>query len=154
MALNVEDPTLPVDACVIALDETRDWTILGDDQPYIERILGVYLYDRGCYTYCCSATPSYFLDYLRTRVDLTASGEALSEERKQEIYDRYEGCEVIMDDPSGYFDVSTINRLANEAQAEGSMFHQYGLLVPAEEDMTREEVMEDIREDVQGNHYI
>lgn len=58
-----EKRTVPPDYWAIALDETKYYNIDPEDRPLIERILGIYFFDRNVHTHCCEITPSYWLEY-------------------------------------------------------------------------------------------
>jgi hypothetical protein len=156
MALNdVEDGTIPVDARVIALDETRYWCgIEEQDRPHIERICGIYLYDRNLHTYLCCMTPSYWMEHLRNRVDLTEEAQAtLSDDEKQALYERYE--DYPAEDSGHYMDCGDIDRLERELRQEAWRYHEYGEVQIAFVDgETREDIFDAVREDMQGNHVI
>jgi len=83
------DVALPIDAHVIALDETDHYNIAPADQPHIAKIRGVYLFDINQQTCCCEMTPSYYLIHLYDQVILTDDGKSLNESAKDEIDQRY-----------------------------------------------------------------
>jgi len=80
----------PIDAYAVALDQTLDYYIEPEDAPYIARIWEGYVFDRNQRTHCCELTPSYFLLYLQTRVELTDDGHALDDEARDRLCNRYE----------------------------------------------------------------
>jgi hypothetical protein len=84
------DVALPIDAHVVALDETDHYNIAPADRPLIAKIRGVYLFNSNERTHCCEFTPSYYLIHLYDQVFLTEDGDALDESAKDEIYQRYE----------------------------------------------------------------
>jgi hypothetical protein len=62
--LNDPNVKVPPDWWCVSLDETSHWRIAEEDQPFIEKMLGIYIFDRAQHTYCCELTPSYFLCYI------------------------------------------------------------------------------------------
>lgn len=82
--------TLPIDARVVALDETRYYSIDEQDKPYIKEIRAMYMYDKNEVTHCCELTPSYWLVHLYNQVITTDDGGELPEEHKGRLYEKYE----------------------------------------------------------------
>ncbi len=80
----------PIDAYVVALDETTHYFISPADRPYIEQIRGAYLFDRNQCTHCCELTPSYYLIYLYNQVLLTEKGNALDDHAQNRLFQQYE----------------------------------------------------------------
>lgn len=58
---------LAPDIWIITLDETRNWHLTENLMQYIERIEGVYVFNRREHTYCCEMTPSYWLEFVENR---------------------------------------------------------------------------------------
>jgi len=59
---------LPIDAWVVAIDETSNYEIDEEDRPKIIAIRGIYIFDRHTRTHCCELTPSYYLIHLYDQV--------------------------------------------------------------------------------------
>lgn len=142
-----------IDAYAVALDETHYYNIDAADQPYINRILRVYLFDRNEQTHCCELTPSYYLIWLYASVELTDAGQALDDDARGELYDRYET------EPGDdcYMHCHTVDRII-DAKEPGTVDH-YGD-VPlhnledgiSDNDERHSAEMEAIREDCSCNH--
>jgi hypothetical protein len=62
------------DLRLIALDETHNWEIRPQDVPYIDQIVGVYLFDQNELTYPASSTPHYTLYHVENQVRLSKEG--------------------------------------------------------------------------------
>lgn len=138
----------PIDAYAIALDETGHYEIDAADRPYIERIVGVYVFDRSERTHLCELTPSYYLIHLYDEVRLTPLGMDCEDERRlDEIYQKYEYCES----QDIYVHCHSVERLL--AQAEERPFTVYHYGEPEnEDDAEHDEVMEALREELNCNH--
>ena len=54
-----------MDLRAIKLDETMNWVIPDWMEKFVDKIYGIYLYDRDKTTYCCSSTPCYELILIR-----------------------------------------------------------------------------------------
>jgi hypothetical protein len=130
----------PIDAHVIALDETNHYFIDPKDKPFIKQIRGVYLYDANQHTYCCEFTPSYWLMHLYDQVILSKEGEALDEFAKDEIYQKYEfnGGEDI------YVHCHTIDALVEKAGRWEH--HHYGSTGAKYKDSNYDEQIDGLRE--------
>ncbi len=140
-----------IDAYAVALDET--FYIAPEDQPYVARIMGTYVFDRNEHTHCCEWTPSYYLIFVSTSIVLTDAGEALGESAREELYERYET------EPSedGYFHCHEIDRII-DAGKPFTVDHygdvaQHDLEDGIEDaDERHHAEMEAIREDLSCNH--
>lgn len=77
----------PIDAYAVALVETSNYIIDKRDAPFIKAIRGMYIFDRNERVHCCEMTPSFYLMHLYDQVECQPG---TSEERAQEIYDKYE----------------------------------------------------------------
>ena len=53
----------------VKLDVTKLYNIEEKDKPFIKSINDVFMYDKNTHTFCCEATPSYFLIHLYTFVE-------------------------------------------------------------------------------------
>ena len=104
------------DFYAIYFDETDGWTIAPEDAPYVEKILGVYVYDASTHTHLCEITPSYWLAHAYDTVVLRYTDD-LTDEIRERIYDRYE-CGQWSDDT--YMHVRSIERI------DPSRKHSYG----------------------------
>jgi hypothetical protein len=130
-----------------------DYHIEPADAPYIRRILEGYVFDRNQQTHCCELTPSYYLLYLFTSVELTDAGLALDDDARGTLYDRYEA--ESSDDC--YVHCSDVERLL--APAALLTVNHYGDTQPyqQEEDVNDPEArhdaeLENIREYLRCNH--
>lgn len=54
----------------IKIDETMDWVIPDWMDGIVNKIYGIYLYDRDKTTYCCSSTPCYELIFIQNDISL------------------------------------------------------------------------------------
>ena len=153
MTTATETDRHPIDAYAVQFDETTDYNIEPEDRPYVRRILGAYLFDRNQRTHCCELTPSYYLIYLFTQVELTDAGLALDDDARGVLYDRYEM------EPSDdrYVHCGEINRYL-ETAGRANVFN-YGDVAQhdladeiADADERHNVEMESIREDLCGNY--
>jgi hypothetical protein len=142
-----------IDAVAIALDETEYYQIDPEDAPYIRRILGGYVFDRNLHTHCCELTPSYFLIFLFTSVELTDAGLALDDDARGEIYDKYE----YEGGDDCYMHVHTVDAII--AKAEPYTVCEYGDVTGhqleddiADVDERHDAELEAIHEDLCANH--
>jgi len=143
-----EPERLPIDARVIALNETEFYALPDEHKPYIRAIRGVYLYDANQRTYCCELTPSYFLIFLYNSVLLTEEGQALNDEAKEALYDVYET------ENSGedcYMHVADVDRLEKAASAGLGDYYAYGATEVSYEDSDYDDQIEGLREHFCGN---
>jgi hypothetical protein len=146
--IDAEVHTLPIDAHVISLDETDHYQIDPEDAPFIAQIRGAYFYDSNVVTHCCELTGSYYLMHIGDSVILTPAGEELTDEQKDDIYQKYEfnGGDDI------YVHCHTIDRLA--ANAGRFEYHHYGETGVSYEDSDYDEQIEGLREHFCGNAYV
>jgi len=77
---------MKINPWVIALDTTHEYNIANEDAPHIEKIEGVYLFDRNTVTHCGSTQPSYSLRYLYTIITVV---EGLSGRRRGDLEEKY-----------------------------------------------------------------
>lgn len=118
-----------------AIDETAHYTIEEEDKPFIERIVGVYFFDRNEYTHCCEVTPSHYLRYLS---DSVRCKDDTPDDVRERIYELYEHC----GGEDCYMHVSSVDRIPEKFK------HHYGEPQDADaEDRGEGEV----REHFQGN---
>jgi hypothetical protein len=145
MTTETELHTLPIDAHLIAIDESRHYSIPEADAPFIAQIRGIYLFDRNVHTYCCEMTPSHFLTHICDSVTLTPAGEELDEYAKDRIYQDYElnGGDDI------YIHVRDIDRMIDKA-GKGDHY-AYGSPGVSYEDVDYDDQMESLREHFNGN---
>lgn len=114
--------TLPIDARIIALDETSNYYLEPEEQRLIRAIKGVYLYDANRHTYCCELTPSYDLIFLYNSVNLTDEGLALDDGAREGLSDKFEN-----GGDDCYMHVHTVDQLAEKAEkAANGTYHVYG----------------------------
>lgn len=130
---------LPVAPRLVAIDETEYWVL--DDCPHrewIERIECVYLWDNNLQTFCCSFTPSAWMEIIEYREVL-----------KEAVYDRD--------------DADDIREAVNSWVMQHADWSEYGCYMdfhdadkftntvaladwPIEEGETRESTFEQVRE--------
>ena len=147
MIVSPRNITLPIDAYVVAFSEMGHYSITEEDQPHIQDIRGVYLFDRHQRTFCCEMTPSYWLIHLYDEVVLTPEAdEALDESEKDAIYQEYENCGG--DDI--YVHCHTIDAKI-EANKPSTVYH-YGGTEVSYDQSGYEEQMEGLREHLSCNH--
>ncbi len=145
----IEIEQLPIDAQVIALNETEYFNIDPADAPYIAEIRGNYFFDRNQRVHCCELTPSYFLIFLGHIVILNDGfGPEFDEYAKSAIYEKYEYCGG--DDI--YVHCNTVDRLIENA-AKGDHY-DYGNTGVSYEDSEYDDQIEGLREHFQGNAYV
>ena len=80
--------TPPINAYVVAVDETDHYKIDWEDRPYIDKIVGVYLFDRNWRS--GELAPNYRLIHLCDQVRTTPAAEKLSDFAKNCLCDKYE----------------------------------------------------------------
>jgi len=140
------EPRTPIDAYVIALDETDHYYISEADRPYIRQIRGVYLFDRNERTHCCELTPSYYLIRLWDEVLLTEAGEALDDFAADRLYQEYEYC----GGDDCYVHCHTIEKLIGDSKP--FTVHHHGDTEVDEQDVDHDGQMEALREEFNCNH--
>jgi len=133
-----------IDAYLIALDETDCYVIPTDDAPYIDKVRGIYLFDRNERVHCCEMTASHYLMYVYTSVLLTAAGESLPEEEQERISDWYK-----MGDDR-YLHCRDVDALI----AAGDDHHVYGATGVSYDDVDHDVQMDGLREHFSGNQPI
>ena len=140
--------TLPIDARVISLDETSYFNIDPADAPYIAEIRSGYFFDRNEVTHCCELTGSHYLIFISTSAILTDAGQELTDEQKDELYEKYEcyGGDDI------YVHCHTIDRLIEKAGR--FEHHHYGETGVSYEESDYAEQIEGLREHFCGNAYV
>lgn len=136
----------PIDAHVIAIDETEFYTFPAEHAPYIDRILAVYLYDRNERTHLCELTASNFMRFLHHVVRLTEAGENLSDEEREKLYDEYEVGNTGEDQ---YMHCTTLDRLAKAGTPEN--YDHYGATEVSYEDSEYDDQIEGLIEHLNGN---
>lgn len=133
----------PIDAYVVALDETWGWVIDKADAPFIKAIRTVYLFDRNERVHCCELTPSFYEMHLYHEVECQPG---TSEERAQRIYEKYES------QPGDNFYVHC-HELETIIEA-GKPFtvHHYGDTGVSYDDVSRDDQLEALCEHFNANH--
>lgn len=137
---------LPIDAHVIAIDETEFYMFPAEHAPFINRILAVYLYDANENTYLCELTASHYMRFLHHVVRLTEAGENLSEEQRQELYDTYE---IENRGEDQYMHSRDLRRLAAAGTPEN--YEHYGDTEVSYEDSDYDDQIEGLMEYFNGN---
>lgn len=120
----------------VAIDETAHWNLDDEDRPYIEKMMGLYIYDRNEHTYCCELTPSYYLRFIGGSIWYT---DAVTDEIKDRISDKYADSLYSGDDC--YMWVAHVEAMAEEYKDHYGEFNEesYAELTPVEmEDAVRE----------------
>jgi hypothetical protein len=102
-----EERTLPIDAYIVAVDETYMYSIDLEDKSYIKRILGVYLIDTNEVTHLCELSGSYRAYWISISVELTEAGGELNYEKAGKIFDKFE----MEGGDDTYFHVSDIDKI-------------------------------------------
>lgn len=146
-------PIQTINARVISIDETRNYNIKPEHEEYIDKILGVYLYDKNMPTVVCEITPSYYLIHLYDEVVIKDGSYAVLPDEneiydREEIYETYENTGISEDI---YVHVSTVDRLEKSLSNERFRYYIEGE-EELPEDVTYEEYMEELREDCCANH--
>lgn len=125
-----EAPTIKPDWHAVAFDQTYAWNIAEEDKPFIEKMLGVYFFNKNERTNCCELTPSYWFHFLH---NIAVTTSDCPENVRERISERYE---MSPDDDGGFYAwCSRIKDMETVA---------YG---PIDDDETED----DIREYWQGN---
>lgn len=140
--------TPSIDARCISLDETKYYNFNPEHAPFIEKMYGIYLYDKNSYTHCCEFTPSYFLIHLYDSCVLNEAGQALSEEKKDEIYQAYEHTG---ENEDKYVHCSSIDSLEKELVKKSFRYHRYGRTGVRLRTVPREQQMESLQEHFRAN---
>jgi hypothetical protein len=136
-----------IDAYCVALDETDHYVIADEDKPKIEKIMGVYLFDKNEVTHCCELTPSYWLIHL---YDEVVCAKEVDDEERSRLDEEYghEDAEDI------YVHCRDIERIIEKAE-RWTVLHHGDPELPDDEDKTDEEnhrdKMEALREHFCGN---
>ena len=114
-----------MDIWAITRDETQYWTY--KEQPwakYVERIEGVYIFDKNVVTHLCSFSGSYWLEHIEDRViwkDEPEVPDDLRESANDWIYSNGG-----MGESSNYFDEKDINRFLELHKSERFRVFNYG----------------------------
>ena len=137
---------LPIDARVIAIDETELYTFPEEHKPYIEKILAVYLYDANERTHLCELTASHFMRFLYHTAVLTEEGEALDDDKVEKLYDEYE-LENYNEDQ--YMHCADLERLADKGTERNYL--NYGETDVSYEDSEYDDQIEGLIEHFNGN---
>ena len=77
--------------CVIALDETQYWELPAEYKPYIERVEGIYWFNRKLAVHLAEFTGSYELHFIEIR-------PVFSEEFSEARYDEKQTFELVAED--------------------------------------------------------
>lgn len=123
----------------IYLDETRYWNLADADKPLIEKMIGVYVYDRNSVTYCCEVTPSYAMIHLYNSAWV---GVDCTDEDRKRIHSDYVDAAMGSDDDVRYMHARDVDRIPD------SQRKSYGELSDADADDRGEA---EVREYWQGN---
>lgn len=133
------EETLPIDAHIIAIDETEYYNIAPEHRQHISQIRGVYLFDTNQVTHCCELTPSYYLIHLYNEVIFT-DGDDLDDGTRDEIEQNYahEGSDDI------YVHCHTVDGMIETAKR--FTHHHYGHTGVSLDDSDYDEQIEGLRE--------
>lgn len=140
----MSDPTSMTDTIrpywiVRRVDETQYWTIDKKDKQYVDKIIGVYYFNRNSHTYCCELTPSYWMIWHSDVIyfkDLPEDDRQADEIRCR-LAETYE--QSSHDDNSCYVHVREVERAMQEHPEN---FHRYGYIHEDCEDHGEGEVHE------------
>ncbi len=99
----------PIDARVIAINETAYYEFPPEHAPCIRAIRGVYLYDANQRLHGCCYHKSHRLIFLYHSVLLTETGDALDDKAREALLEEYEVCNNGEDQ---YVHCSIMKRLA------------------------------------------
>lgn len=136
----------PVKPAVVAFDETEYWNFTPEDAPHIERMLGVYLTDRGVGTHLCSFESSYFMEFIDNVLECQPDTPDDVRDRLYDTYEHhYDGSE------DHYRECGDVDRYI---ERHPELAHVFADELP--EDATeeaRDDVMEGFRDHVRGNAY-
>ncbi len=133
----------PIDAYVVALDETWGWILDKADAPFIKAIRTVYLFDRNERVHCCEMTPSYYEIHLYHQVECQPG---TSEDRAQAIYDKYENL------PGDDFYVHCCDLEKIIKADEPFTVHHYGATTVSYDDVSRDDQLDALREHFCANN--
>jgi hypothetical protein len=147
MKITNQQQRLPIDAHIIALDETNDYFIKDEDKLFIQAIRGIYFFDRNEITHCCEFTPIYYLYHLYDELILTKLGTKLTLEEQDNLYQRYEFCGG--DDI--YVHCNMIDKII-KLKPEWD-YHHYGNTRVSYEDTGYDEQIDSLKEHFCGNRY-
>lgn len=120
-----DQKSTPIDIWVVALDETKYW--LFQDQPWaglVERIEGVYFFDRNRITHLCSFSGSYWLEHVESRIiwknDWTPDSyvNPVSDETRERAQEWINS--GLIDDQSKYADEHGIDQFIERVQSDDS----------------------------------
>lgn len=136
----------PIDAHVIALDETEFYRLPVEHAPYIDRILAVYLYDANERTHLCELTPSHYMHFLYHVVHLTEAGKRLSDEQREALYTEYE---IENCNGNQYMHCRHLERLAAAGTSEN--YDHYGDTGVSYDDSDYDDQIEGLIEYLNGN---
>ena len=145
------DRLIPIDAYAVALDETQYYNIDPADAKYIERIDGVYVFDRNHRTACCELTLSYFLRHLYTSIVFSDGVDDATRDRLEMDYAHCEGDDF-------YVHCCDIDRIIKAAGRDRDHVYHYGDVAPSDRgqdieipDQRHTAEMDAICEDLRGN---
>lgn len=104
-----KNSTIPTAWVAVIMDETSLYGIDEADRPFIKRILGVKMYDENTLTYCCSATPAYYVIPLYDTVEVVGG---CPDDKREELQEKYEH------HPSNpkYFECRDIDSISEEGK--------------------------------------
>ena len=121
-----------VKVTLVRLDETEHYTPkFFEDHPLVAKVFGTYIFDRTERTFCCEATPSYFLRYLRSDPEWTEDPD--EEERgsaditlieAEEDSDHYRHCRDVERYIADHKDQSYVDTFEYETMDEAIEEHQ------------------------------
>lgn len=139
---------LPIDARVIALNETDYFEIEENDKQYIKEIRGAYFYDKNRVTHCCELTPSYNLYFLYHQLIPTDKWCELNYQRIGDLDKKY--CMLSGEDV--YIHCDSVDRIEKEETSKPYSDRYYVYGTPDNNDDDYERQMDDLREYLCANH--
>ena len=97
---------LPLDMYLVVIDDTKRWNIKPEIMAKIEKIEGVYLFDKNSITHLCSMSGSYWLIQIEQRIIFK---DNINEEEQEAIEDAIDFVICSYDD--NYYNVFDIDVL-------------------------------------------
>jgi hypothetical protein len=135
------------DMWIVKIDETNHWA--ASIQSKVQRIFGVYCFDRRQHTHCCSLTPSYWLTFLGSQWSPNSElNDEQCEELAGQIQEGERGGEY-----DSYFDVAAVDRMvANKCREHFLPFEKSGgFKVEGIKSVVTDDAVVEIQEAYQGS---
>ena len=142
----VVETETPIDAHLLAI-HLDGWNIDPEDQPFIKFVKSVFLFNSNEITHCCELTPSYWLIHVYDAVVFTEKGKKLDDDKRVEMYDKYENC----DEEDMYVHCYEIDEIIRKKRRNKRWYKYIGKTGVSFEDTNREDQMESLREHYAAN---